>query len=227
MSVAIIADCHLGGPGGAPDPLLAQLAELPERGCRRLVLLGDIFHAWVGNRHFETAEVRAVLPALERLREADLRIDYVEGNRDFFIADSPYAGVFDNVGTEVAFEVAGVRYLALHGDGLNDRDRQYLFWRWLSKSLPVRLAIRTLPAAIARRVMHSTEGRLAETNFKHKMVIPQAAISRYAERRFAEGYEVMVLGHFHRPKSWRVDGGEVRLLDAWFNSHHVEWLKEP
>ena len=224
MSVAIIADCHLEGPGGAADPLLEQLAELPRRGCRRLVLLGDIFHAWVGHRHFETPEVRAVMPALERLRGAGVGIDYIEGNRDFFIADSPYAGVFDTVGTEVSFEVGGMRYLALHGDGLNDRDRQYLFWRWLSKSLPVRLAIRLLPGAVARRVMRSTEGRLAETNFKHKMVIPEEAISAYAERRFAEGFDVMVLGHFHRPKSWRVGGGEVRLLDAWFNSHHVEWL---
>ncbi len=226
MSVAIIADCHLGGPGGTPEPLLEQLAEMPERGCRRLVLLGDIFHAWVGNRHFETSEVRAVLPALERLRRAGVRIDYIEGNRDFFIADSPYAGVFDSVGTEVAFTVAGVRYLALHGDGLNDRDRQYLFWRWLSKSLPVRLAIRWLPGGLARWLMSTTEGQLSETNFKHKRVIPEAPISAFAERRFAEGHDVMVLGHFHRPKSWRVASGEVRLVDAWFNDHHVEWLAE-
>lgn len=224
MPVAVVADCHLGGPGGPPDRLLEQLRELPGRGCRRLVLLGDIFHYWVGNPRFETAEVRALLPELQRLRDRGMRIDYVEGNRDFFIADSPYAGAFDSIGTEVSFETGGVRYLAVHGDGLNDRDRQYLFWRWLSKSPPVRYGVRWLPGPIARRLMHSTESHLAETNFKHRKAIPVQAITAYAERRLAEGHDVLFLGHFHRPKTWRVEGGEVRLFDAWFNSHRVEWL---
>jgi UDP-2,3-diacylglucosamine hydrolase len=224
MAVALIADCHLGGPGGPPERLVEQLRELPERGCKRLVLLGDVFHYWVGNRSFETPEVGAVLPELARLRDCGIRLDYVEGNRDFFIADSPYAGAFDSIGTEVAFTAGGRRYLAVHGDGLNDHDRQYLFWRWLSKSPPVRYGIRWLPGPVARRLMQSTEGRLAETNFKHRNAIPVEAISAYAERRLQEGHDVLVLGHFHRPKTWSVEGGEVRLFDAWFNSHRVEWL---
>jgi len=224
MAVAVVADCHLGGPGGPPERLVEQLRKLPDRGCRRLVLLGDVFHYWVGNRRFETPEVGAVLPEVERLRGRGVRIDYIEGNRDFFIADSPYAGAFDSIGTEVSFEAGGRRYLAVHGDGLNDRDRQYLFWRWLSKSLPVRYGVRWLPGRFARWLMHSTESHLAETNFKHRKAIPVEAITAYAERRLREGHDVLVLGHFHRPKTWTVDGGEVRCLDAWFNSHRVEWL---
>jgi len=68
MSVAIVADAHLGGPGGAAGPLVKQLLELPERGCRHLVLLGDIFQVWMGSPHWETPEVREVVPALRRLR---------------------------------------------------------------------------------------------------------------------------------------------------------------
>ncbi len=224
MSVAVVADCHLGGPGGPPGRLVEQLRELPDKGCRRLVLLGDIFHYWVGNRRFETEEVRAVLPEVERLRQNGIRIDYIEGNRDFFIADSPYADAFDGIGTEVSFETGGVRYLAVHGDGLNDRDRQYLLWRWLSKSPPVRFGIRFLPGVVARRLFDSAEERLAETNFKHRKAIPVEAITAYAERRLGGDHDVLILGHFHRPKTWQVGDGEVRCLDAWFNSHRVEWL---
>jgi UDP-2,3-diacylglucosamine hydrolase len=225
MSVALIADAHLGGPGGSAGPLIAQLAALPGQGCRRLVLMGDLFQAWIGFRRFETADVAAVVEALRRLRAQGVEIDYIEGNRDFFLAGSPYADAFDRIGTETAFEVAGVRYLAVHGDGLNDRDRKYLFWRRLSKSAPVRFLVRNIPQRLAHRMVHSTEKRLSRTNFKHRAAVPEAAIRRYAERRLAEGHDVLLLGHFHEPLVWQVKGGEVRLLDAWFRSRAVEWLR--
>lgn len=225
MSIALIADAHLSGPGGPVGPLVEQLQALPGQGCRRLVLMGDLFQAWVGFRGFETEDVRAVVAALRDLRARGVRIDYVEGNRDFFLAGSPYADAFDLIALETAFEAGGVRYLAVHGDGLNDQDWKYRFWRRLSKSAPVRLAVRATPRALANRIVHSTERRLSRTNFKHRAALPEAAIRAYAERRLAEGHDVLLLGHFHEPRVWKVDGGEVRLLDAWFRSREVEWLR--
>ncbi len=224
MSVAIVADSHLGGPGGEAGPLVEQLDSLAQSGCRRLLLLGDIFQIWLGDRRYETAEIAAVIPALERLRERGVRVDYIEGNRDFFIAGSSYQTALDHVGTEVSFEVEGVRYLAVHGDGLNDKDYQYRFWRWLSKSALSRFFWTRLPRRLAARLVGSTERRLSDTNFKHKQRIPEEAIRSYAERRLAEGYDVLLLGHFHEERRWRVRGGEVRLYEAWFRSRRVEWL---
>ena len=121
--------------------------------------------------------------------------------------------------------MGGVRYLAVHGDGLNDRDWQYRFWRSLSKSALTRFLVRSIPRGVAHRMVHSTERRLSQTNFKHRAALPEEAIRRYAERRLAEGHDVLLLGHFHEPRVWRVPGGEVRLLDAWFRSRAVEWLR--
>src|SRR5947199_10321276 len=156
MSVALVADAHLSGPGGPAGPLVAQLQALPSQGCRRLVLMGDLFQAWVGFPRFETAEIAAMVAALRDLRRQGIEIDYVEGNRDFFLAGSPYADAFDRVALETSFEVGGVRYLAVHGDGLNDQDWKYRFWRRLSKSAPVRLAIRATPRTLANQMVHST-----------------------------------------------------------------------
>jgi UDP-2,3-diacylglucosamine pyrophosphatase LpxH len=224
VSVALISDAHLGGPGGEPGPLLDQVAALPSQGCKRLVLMGDLFHVFVGFPQFETAEIRTVVPAIERVRGAGIPTHYLEGNRDFFLRGSRYASAFE-VATEVAFETGGRRCLAIHGDGLNDRDRQYLFWRWLSKSWPVRLLVKHLPAAMARRFVHSTERKLAATNFRHRAEIPEHAIRAFAERRLAEGHDLMILGHFHEERRWQVMGGEVWLLEAWFSSRRVEWLR--
>ncbi len=221
-AVAVIADSHLGGPGGPIEPMLAQLAALPAAGVGRLILLGDIFQAWVGLPHFETPEIARFVAALRALRRQGLRIDYIEGNRDFFLAKSPYRDVFDSIGLETSFEAQGVRYLAVHGDGLNDSDWQYRAWRRLSKSLPVELALRTLPRSLARRIVSLTDRRLANTNFKHRTVLPELAIRTFAERRLAEGHDVLLLGHFHEERTWPLPNGEVRLLEAWFKSRRVE-----
>ena len=107
MSVAVVADAHLGGPGGPAEPLVAQLVELPQQGCDRLVLLGDLFQVWVGSDKYETDDVRAVQAALINLRNQGVQLDYVEGNRDFFIGEGPYGSLFDTVSTEVSFEISG------------------------------------------------------------------------------------------------------------------------
>lgn len=224
MSVALLADAHIGGPGGSAAELVAQLAALPDRGCTRLVLLGDLFQTWIGSRKFETPDVPPVVEALAALRRVGIRVDYIEGNRDFYIAGSPYAHAFDSIGRELAFEAAGSRYLAVHGDGLNDRDRQYLFWRWLSKSAPVRALILGTPRRFARRLVTRTEARLSRTNFKHKREIPERVIRDYAERRLTDGHDVLLLGHFHEERRWRVSGGRVWLLEAWYTSRRIEWL---
>jgi hypothetical protein len=86
----------------------------------------------------------------------------------------------------------------------------------------VKTAIRALPRATVSRLVDRTEKKLSNTNFKHKAAVPEAAIRRYAERRLAEGHDVLLLGHFHEPRSWAVEQGEVRLLDAWFRGKKVE-----
>jgi len=224
MSVAVIADAHLGGPGGPAEPLVQQLGEIGASGCRHLVLLGDLFHVWVGERRYETPEIRSVVAALRELRELGVQVDYIEGNRDFFIADGPYAEVFDHVGTEMQFAAAGRRYLAVHGDGMNDQDHLYRFWHWLSKSLPSRFGMLHLPRRLASRLVGVTERQLAKTNFKHKTDIPERVIRSYAERRFQEGFDVLLLGHFHEARQWSLENGEIRLLEAWFSSRRVEWF---
>lgn len=225
-SVAVIADAHLGGPGGEAAPLVAQLEEVAERGCRHLVLLGDLFQGWVGFRRFETPEIAAVAAALRRLRGRGVRVDYVEGNRDFFLDRGPYADCFDAVVRELAFSAGGTRFLAVHGDGLDPRDRQYRFWRRASKSALSRLVISKTPRPLARRLVWKTEARLSRTNLEHKRHIPREVLVPYGERRFAEGHDVLLLGHFHEERRWRVAGGLVWLLPAWFDIRRTVWLPE-
>lgn len=224
MPVAVVADAHLGGPGGPAGLLVEQLEALPGQECERLVLLGDLFQAWIGFERFETEDVRRILAVLRRLRADGLPIHYVEGNRDFFLDRSPYADAFTTLGTEYAFTAGDVRYLAVHGDGLDERDRQYHLWRRLSKSALSRFLIGHVPKRFAQRLVRSTEERLSYTNLEHKRQIPEEVVRRYGETRLSEGHDVLLLGHFHEPRCFQVSGGRVRILDAWFESRRLEWL---
>ena len=188
------------------------------------MLLGDIFQAWVGLPAFETPEIRAFLEQLGRLRERGLWIGYVEGNRDFFLERDAHAEAFDVIATEVALQVGSRRILFVHGDGLNDRDYAYRFWRSLSKRRLVRTVLGVLPEAWARGFVARTERRLGSSNFKHKQRVPTEAILAYGARRFAEGHDLLVLGHFHEPLRLSAPGGEICVLDAWFRSRAVEWV---
>jgi UDP-2,3-diacylglucosamine pyrophosphatase LpxH len=224
MAVAVVADAHLGASGELVSDLIEQLESLDGERCERLLLLGDLFHVWIGNPRFETPEIAAVVRTLGRLRERSLPIDYIEGNRDFFVGRSVYADLFDSVATELSFEVDGRRFLAVHGDGINKRDYLYRFWRRLSKNPVSELAMNRLPRRLADRLIYGFERELAKTNFRHRRGLPEDVICSYAERRLREGYDVVVLGHFHQARRWEVPGGEVMVLDAWFRSRRIEWI---
>ena len=224
MPVVVVADAHLGGPGGNGEDLAAQLGELDPADCARVLFLGDLFHLWIGSRRFETPEVRRLAAAIRGLRRRGIRVSYVEGNRDFFVGEGAYGDLFDDCGREVRFDDGGVRYLAVHGDGLNPRDWRYRCWRRLSKNALSRWLTFRLPRSVGRRLVASTERGLARTNLEHKARIPEAVVRRYAARRLAEGADVLLLGHFHAARRWPAGGGEVRVADAWFNDRRLLWL---
>ena len=222
--VALIADAHLGGPGGTGATLQEQLDALTPDTCGLALFMGDLFHVWVGDSRFETTTIRSFLPTLEALRRRGIPAVYIEGNRDFFLQHSPYVHLFDYVGLEYAFRLGTSRYLAIHGDGLNAKDRRYLFWRWLSKNRLSQTLCRMLPGSIGRRTVTWTESQLAKTNFEHKQRVPEHIIQAYGEGRLSRGHDVLLLGHFHVQRRMAVAGGEVRLLNAWYKSQQLEWL---
>jgi len=120
--------------------------------------------------------------------------------------------VFD-VTTQVhSFAAGNRRFLLEHGDLINRRDRAYLFWRTVSKSRIARAWAQVLPARLARRIVHGTEARLAETNFTYRKELPTAALTVAAHSRFRSGVDVVLWGHFHRP--WALYEGD-RELTSW------------
>lgn len=222
---AILADLHLGQRPGDGEAFVRALAEVRRRGAGELVLLGDVFKALVGFPRFWNEAVKAGLDALGALRDANVRVVIVEGNRDFFLDAPELAPFCDRAGPVHSFAAGGRRFLCEHGDTINRADHLYLFWRGLSKSGPARLWARLLPRRLALRIVHSTEAQLAQTNFTYRNAMPHALLEHAARRHFAAGVDVVLWGHFHRP--WRLaeEGREALVLPAWLETRATTWVE--
>jgi len=221
--VAVFADAHLGQAPRDGDDFLAALSDVSRRGFRTAVLLGDIFHVFIGDAKFETPLVRRVLDGWRALAADGVALRYVEGNRDFFLEGTPYVSSFATYGETDGLSVGGATYAFVHGDRVNTRDLPYRFWRVLSKNPVSRAAMKVIPGPLARAIVSETETRLYRTNFRHKSYLPEEALLAEARRARAAGYGRLLVGHFHVDRV--VSSGETvaQVLPAWLEERrHAE-----
>jgi UDP-2,3-diacylglucosamine hydrolase len=221
--VAVFADSHLGQTEGDAEDFLAGLDDAVARGFGTVVLLGDIFHYFIGSPKLETPLIRRVLAAWDDLAARGVELRYVEGNRDFFVRGTRWARAFAAYGDTDGLLVGGRRYAFVHGDRINTRDLPYRFWRRLSKNPVSRAALGLIPGPLARRIVASTEARLYRTNFRHKRTLPDAEVLREGGRARAAGYDELLIGHFHVERLYEGDGVVARILPAWLEERrHAE-----
>lgn len=221
--VAVFADAHLGQAAGDGADFLAALEEVAGRGFRTVVLLGDIFHYFIGSAKLETPLIREVVSAWEGLAARGVELRYVEGNRDFFLRGTRWARAFAAYGDTDGLQVGPRRYAFVHGDRINTRDLPYRFWRRVSKNPVSRAALGFIPGPLARIIVARTEARLYRTNFRHKRHLPEAEFRREGSRVAASGYDELLVGHFHVERLFEGDHGVVRVLPAWLEERrHAE-----
>ena len=93
----------------------------------------------------------------------------------------------------------------------------------LSKNPVSRAAMDWLPGRFANRLVWNMEARLYRSNFKHKTRLPVEMIRAFAKKRFREGIDVLLLGHFHKAWSETVDGGRIQILPAFVEERR--WME--
>lgn len=213
--VVFVGDVHLE----RDDRDLAEFVAFVERSARsasRIVLVGDLFDLWVGLRDMEGPQHRTVTECFERLRARGTTLRYIEGNRDYAIRARYTGTAFDDVAEGGIEESAGGRRIfAIHGDLVNESDRQYRRWRKLSRSRPFWWTFRSLPARVRHRLSQSLESSMRSSNQGFKRAFPEESVRRYAAGLLARGYDAVVLGHFHVEKEL---DGRIFVLPEWRES---------
>ncbi len=210
--LVVASDLHL--VDGDPDledfcDFLAARAE--DTGT--LVLLGDVFAAWLARESLVEPHHRAVLDACAELRARGTRVVLVEGNREFG-AQRWVGRAFDSVPAELeAGPFAGCRWLLVHGDAINADDRAYRRWRSVARSAAVQGVFGLLPPragrALVRRIERGMRGRGAACRTR----LPEAHLEAHARALAVRGFGGGVVGHFHVELQLRYDTGGARPFE--------------
>jgi UDP-2,3-diacylglucosamine hydrolase len=211
----IAADLHLDlSPAAAREARLVRerfTAWLAGLEAPRLMILGDLFDAWVGPAHARLEAARAVIEALAGLARRGTAIDVVHGNRDFLL-DARFerasgARVFPRgcIGRPVE---SGARpaWLLIHGDELCTLDRGYQRLKRVLRSPAVAWTAPRLPGpislAVARRLRRASVRALAHKPRAEATQQPEAVLALAA----AHAAEVVVCGHAHAFRDERLRG---------------------
>lgn len=217
--LVFVADAHLRPGHAEVGRFVSFLADI-RAPASVLFILGDLFDTWFGNPELQKAHHREVIEALRIIARSGVRIEFVEGNREFRIARGFLGDPFARVAADQLLADCGGRRLFLtHGDLINRKDRQYRLWRAFSKSRLTQAAFGMLPAPARHRIIDSLERSLRGTNHRNRKRFPIEACREFADRVFQTGADMIVLGHFHEERVIRFPGeGTGRLLcvlPAW------------
>ncbi len=221
-ALALASDLHLGGQ--APRTTDAFLRWLDTLGGRAdaLLLLGDVFDAWVGDdllEHSRNDTEHAVCAALAALGAQGCMVAVQRGNRDFLLGPAFAARcgalLLDD---PCVLEVAGQRIVLCHGDALCIGDQAYMRWRavcrdpdWQGQFLAQPLTQRLQQAQSARAQSRQAQAALEQ---------PADADADEARRwLLAQHASWMIHGHTHRPREhWQ--GATLRqVLGDWDLDH--------
>lgn len=221
--IHLVSDVHL--EDGKPETWEEFFAYLdgPARDCSELFLLGDVFHAWIGDDDGrELAErSREKLRALVRSGAA---VRFVFGNHDFMVGKrfARETGVVLS-GESATAEAGGMKALLLHGDTLCTGDVGYQKARARVLRPHFLLYARLLPRRTRIARAEQMLGGSDPSGFVAKDVRVDEKLA--CELLESSGADVMVHGHTHEPGEFALPCGKVRWSLPDWQEGEGGWLE--
>lgn len=227
MRALFLADAHLRQPSEPNYRAILDFLHGQSGRLDLLVLLGDIFEFWAGDRKQLHASYQPLYETLEAQVKGGTQLVYVEGNHDFDLGRQ-FTGrlgcrVIPDGGT---LDLEGRRIYLAHGDLANPADRGYLLLRRLLRSLPVRTLIRHLPISLVLGVarISSRQSRNGTARRQDGQAVGDI-LAAYGRQKLAAGHEVVITGHFHQPLRQRLAEGELIALGDWIEQYSYLWYE--
>jgi len=210
MRVAIVSDAHLSDP--CSDRQAAFVGFVDGLRDTRLVLLGDVFHAWAGLDGAPPAAVGPALEAFARLQERNVPVTFVPGNHELRAGAHLSTALGWTVTRAYTDRSLTRPVLFAHGDEADSRAPYRVVRRVLRSSAFLRLLDGLSPPraqALLDRLAGSPAAHLERDS---ELVALQRC---WARRRLADGASVVVMGHSHVAGIVDMDDGFVVHTGAW------------
>ena len=211
--IVFLSDVHLKGSADAvQDRFIRFLDRFQGRGLSgdgkasgdsfpvdHLVLAGDFFDFWFGRGDAIYPGFKPVVEKLAAVKRRGVRISLYEGNHDFLMADYFAKRLGMDVYPEWAeWDLDGRKALISHGDTVDRGNLKYRalrkflrsgFFRHFQGVLPLKFLwlAGQISSATSKGIPGKSDDRLEKIMY------------RFARAKFREGYDIVVLGHCHRP----------------------------
>ena len=233
MATYFIADLHLqpesrsaGATSASPELVQFQrFIAACEADADALYILGDLFEVWIG----DDAGLAHYPAAINTLKQCDLPIFLLHGNRDFLIGDDFCAAT----GCQLLDQPTMIRcqnrdLLIAHGDQLCTDDLEYqqmrsLFQRpeWRTEFLAQPIEVRVQQAANLRDQSRTESSQKSE----QIMDVNNKAVVELLEQQQAD---TLIHGHTHRPAqhqhTTRLGEATRWVVGSWQqNGDYVRW----
>jgi UDP-2,3-diacylglucosamine hydrolase len=229
MRAFFLSDLHLTqGDSPVAQGLVAFLRDQPARGDV-LILGGDVFDLFIGNKKFFREKFAAVLEAISSAAKGGVRVYYLEGNHDFH-----FSGVFGSASSveiradEFWVEAGPRRIFVSHGDLIDPDDKGYLFLRALLRNPLVRALVWILPGSWINGIgtLSSRESRKYTDGARqgHQERIRRLYLD-FARAKMKAGAQHVLLGHSHLPDQVQVNevGARGEYVNLGFTGRELQY----
>lgn len=197
---------------------ILRFFEKMQRDATHLYIVGDLFDFWFEYNQVIPKKYFIFLHRLKIMTEQGIEIHYLAGNHDFalgqFFNDNLNVKTYGN---DYSFELSGKHFYLFHGDGVAWRDVGYrVLKRILRSSLNQRIFRWIHPdwgIPFARLVSGSSRKYTNQMNHLRD----EGDYISFAEEKFAQGFDYVLMGHRHNPLCHTRDGHKYINLGDWIS----------
>ena len=223
-SAVVCSDIHLGKNSDElsrafiywlKESCLERIKSKPEW----LLILGDLFDAWVGDDILETDippdYVITLVTVLKQISFSGTKIGIMHGNRDFLIGEKFCKAVDAELLPEeilLSHNETNSTYLLMHGDQLCTDDVEHQLFRKLVQSTDWKHEF--LKKNITNRFSLATKMREESYRAKSKkrQEIMDINVSETEKRMTSFDVNIIIHGHTHKPGSYNLPSGKKRVV---------------
>ena len=225
-SLWIASDIHLGPAAPATAAAFERFLDQAARQAQTLILVGDLFDAWIG----DDVAIRRPEPWLEsaisQLQAAAKRVPLWigRGNRDFLMGPTLMRHIGAQLLPEsVVLDTDAGEILLSHGDEYCWADQNYQRFRRLVRRRNIQSIYLALPLTARKRIAAWARARSMDSNQYKDVEIMDVTPTAIVDALRRSQTDMLIHGHTHRPARHQlsVDGRpcERLVIPDWDFDH--------
>lgn len=198
--------------------LFFELLKQIKNGADRLYIVGDFFDFWFEYKYVIPRHYFDILCELKAVVKSGCQVHFMGGNHDFWLYDFFTENGMQVYYDDVDMEIGDKKFFITHGDGKLNLDPFYpAFRKVIRNPLMIklfRLLHPDLAYRIARLVSRTSRNKSPDSSDTLENLYMRK-IEEFSHKKFQQGYDFVVTGHYHFPMKYEKEGGIFINLGDW------------